>query len=130
MQRGTMMNLEHWGWYSIAGQAANSPVLIASAREYRVHLFTSGIVFTVLLAQWFDFPLDRIAALVVVAIGKIGWDLLSDGMQGRGPTYVFRDAGVDMVPTMAGTLVEALATLTHQRARQTSVANVRSQDHS
>jgi cation diffusion facilitator family transporter len=278
-----------------AGQAANSPVLIASAREYRVHLFTSGIVFTVLLAQSIDFPLDRIAALiVVVAIGKIGWDLLSDGMrvlldasidtgtlnrvreiidsepgvaevkwitgrnsgrfrfieaeillrfhdlekahattnrieqriresvryvdrvlvhtvplertharyavplsdlngtvsdhfgeapyfalltlalvdgqveqqqivtnphtalakgkgirvaewlvdqkidtvllrenlQGRGPTYVFRDAGVDMVPTMAGTLEEALATLTHQHARQASVANVRSQDHS
>jgi cation diffusion facilitator family transporter len=278
-----------------AGQAANSPVLIASAREYRVHLFTSGIVLTVLLAQWFDFPLDRIAALIVaVAIGKIGWDLLSDGMrvlldasidvgtldrvreiidsepgvaqvksvtgrnsgrfrfieaeillrfhdlekahsathrieqriretvphvdrvlihagpsertharyavplsdlngrvsdhfgeapyfalltlalvdgqveqqqivtnphtalakgkgirvaewlvdqkidmvllrenmQGRGPTYVFRDAGVDMVPTMAGTLKEALATLTHQHARQAYVANVRSQDHS
>jgi cation diffusion facilitator family transporter len=278
-----------------AGQAANSPVLIASAREYRVHLFTSGIVFTVLLAQWFDFPLDQVAALVVVvAIGKTGWDLLSDGMrvlldasidagtlnrvreiidsepgvaevkwvtgrnsgrfrfieaeillrfhdlekahaathrieqrirgtvryvdrvlihavplerthtryavplsdlngtvsdhfgeapyfallmlaledgqveqeqivtnphtalakgkgirvaewlvdqkidtvllrenlQGRGPAYVFRDAGVDMVPTIAGTLVEALATLTHQRAKQPSVANVRSQDHS
>jgi len=278
-----------------AGEGANSPALIASAREYRVHIFTAGIVFAVLLAQWFDFPLDRIATLViVVAIVKTGWDLLSDGMrvlldasidpgtldrirqiidsepgvaqvksvtgrnsgrfrfieaeillrfhdlekahsatdhieqriretvphvdrvlihagpserthtryavplsdlngtisnhfgeapyfalltlpledgqveqeqivtnphtalakgkgirvaewlvdqkidtvllrenlQGRGPEYVFHDAGVDMVPTMAGTLVEALATLTHQGARQPSSVNARSQDHS
>ena len=65
-----------------AGQAANSPALIADAKEYRVHIFTTGVVFAALLAQWFNFPLDRIAALVIiVAIGKTGWELLADGMR-------------------------------------------------
>ena len=73
-----------------AGRAANSPALIADAKEYRAHVFTTGVVFAALLAQWFDFPLDRIAALViVVAITKTGWDLLSDGMR------VLLDASLD-----------------------------------
>jgi len=73
-----------------AGQAANSPALIADAKEYRAHVFTTGVVFAALLAQWFNFPLDRIAALViVVAIGKTGWDLLADGMR------VLLDASLD-----------------------------------
>jgi len=73
-----------------AGQAANSPALIADAKEYRVHVFTTGVVFAALLAQWFDFPLDRVAALViVVAVAKTGWDLLSDGMR------VLLDASLD-----------------------------------
>jgi len=73
-----------------AGQAANSPALIADAKEYRAHVFTTGVVFAALLAQWFNFPLDRIAALViVVAIGKTGWELLSDGMR------VLLDASLD-----------------------------------
>ena len=73
-----------------AGRAANSPALIADAREYRAHVFTTGIVFAALLAQWFNFPLDRAAALViVVAIGKTGWDLLSNGMR------VLLDASLD-----------------------------------
>jgi len=73
-----------------AGREANSPALIADAKEYRTHVFTTGVVFAALLAQWFDFPLDRVAALViVVAIGKTGWDLLSDGMR------VLLDASLD-----------------------------------
>ena len=73
-----------------AGQAANSPALIADAKEYRAHVFTTGIVFAALLAQRFNFPLDRIAALViVVAIAKTGWDLLADGMR------VLLDASLD-----------------------------------
>jgi cation diffusion facilitator family transporter len=73
-----------------AGRAANSPALIADAKEYRTHVFTTGVVFAALLAQWFNFPLDRIAALlIVVAIGKTGWDLLSDGMR------VLLDASLD-----------------------------------
>ncbi|OQY17791.1 MAG: hypothetical protein B6I35_14045 [Anaerolineaceae bacterium 4572_32.2] len=72
------------------GQVANSPALIADAKEYRTHVFTTGAVFAALLAQWFDFPVDRIAALViVVAIAKTGWDLLSDGMR------VLLDASLD-----------------------------------
>jgi len=73
-----------------AGRTANSPALIADAKEYRTHVFTTGAVFAALLAQWFNFPLDRVAALViVVAIGKTGWDLLSDGMR------VLLDASLD-----------------------------------
>jgi cation diffusion facilitator family transporter len=73
-----------------AGQVANSPALIADAKEYRTHVFTTGAVFAALLAQWFNLPLDRIAALViVVAIGKTGWELLSDGMR------VLLDASLD-----------------------------------
>lgn len=65
-----------------AGEAANSPALTADAKEYRAHVFTTGVVFAALLGQWFNLPLDRIAALViVVAIGKTGWELLSDGMR-------------------------------------------------
>jgi cation diffusion facilitator family transporter len=73
-----------------AGRAANSPALIADAKEYRAHVFTTGTVFAALLAQWFDLPLDRIAALIiVVVIAKTGWDLLADGMR------VLLDASLD-----------------------------------
>jgi cation diffusion facilitator family transporter len=73
-----------------AGKKVNSPALIADAREYRAHVFTTGVVFAALLAQWYDFPLDRIAALVVVvAIAKTGWEMLSDGMR------VLLDASLD-----------------------------------
>ena len=73
-----------------AGRTANSPALIADAKEYRTHVFTTGAVFAALLAQWFNFPLDRVAALVIVfAIGKTGWELLADGMR------VLLDASLD-----------------------------------
>ncbi|MGD2179255.1 MAG: cation diffusion facilitator family transporter [Anaerolineae bacterium] len=73
-----------------AGQRANSPALIADAKEYRAHVFTTGVVFAALLGQWFNLPLDRFAALVIVlAIGKTGWELLADGMR------VLLDASLD-----------------------------------
>jgi cation diffusion facilitator family transporter len=73
-----------------AGRRANSPALIADAKEYRAHVFTTGVVFAALLAQRFDLPLDRFAALVIVlAIGKTGWELLADGMR------VLLDASLD-----------------------------------
>jgi cation diffusion facilitator family transporter len=65
-----------------AGREANSPALIADAKEYRAHVFTTGVVFASLLAQWLHFPIDRIAALIIVAaIGKTGWELLAGGMR-------------------------------------------------
>ncbi|MBN1873399.1 MAG: cation diffusion facilitator family transporter [Anaerolineae bacterium] len=89
------------------GRAANSPALIADATEYRAHVFTTGTVFAALLTQWLakagiqNFPLDRVAALViVVAIGKTGWELLSDGMR------VLLDASLD-----ADTLLEIRETI-------------------
>ncbi len=73
-----------------AGQEANSPALIADAREYRAHVFTTGTVLAALLGQRFNLPLDRVAALVIiVAIVKTGWELLSDGMR------VLLDASLD-----------------------------------
>lgn len=75
-----------------AGQAANSPALIADAREYRVHGFTTGLAFAALLSERFRYPLDRLAALViVVAVVKTGWDLLRDAMR------VLLDASLDAV---------------------------------
>ena len=49
-----------------AGRAANSPAPIADAREYRAHVFTTGVVLAALVGQWFNLPLDRFAALVIV----------------------------------------------------------------
>ena len=73
-----------------AGREVNSPALIADAREYRAHVFTTGVVLAALVGQWLHLPLDRVAALViVVAIGKTGWELLADGMR------VLLDASLD-----------------------------------
>jgi len=56
--------------------------LISDALEYRVHVFTTGVVFAALVGQWVNVPLDRIAALfIVIAIVKTGWSLLSEGMR-------------------------------------------------
>ena len=72
------------------GRAANSPALIADAREYRAHVFTTGVVLAALVGRWLNVSLDRGAALViVVAIGKTGWELLADGMR------VLLDASLD-----------------------------------
>jgi cation diffusion facilitator family transporter len=73
-----------------AGRAANSPALIADATEYRVHVLTTGLAFVALAAERSHFPLDRIAAgLIVVAVYKTGWDLLRDAMR------VLLDASLD-----------------------------------
>jgi cation diffusion facilitator family transporter len=73
-----------------AGRAANSPALIAEATEYRVHLFTTGLAFAALAAEGVRYPLDRIAAaLIVVVVIKTGWDLLRDAMR------VLLDASLD-----------------------------------
>ncbi len=80
-----------------AGRRANSPSLVADAKEYRVHVLTSGMVFCALIAHTIDQPVDKIAALViVVVVAKTGWNLLSDSMR------VLLDASLD-----AETLVEA-----------------------
>ena len=71
-------------------RASNSPALMADAREYRVHAYTTGLAFAALLTAWLDFPLDHFAALViVVAVAKTGWDLLVDALR------VLLDASVD-----------------------------------
>jgi cation diffusion facilitator family transporter len=73
-----------------AGRAANSPALIADAQEYRVHVFSSGVVLMALVGQMIGWPLDRFAALVIVVlIAKTGAELLADGMR------VLLDASLD-----------------------------------
>lgn len=73
-----------------AGQAANSPSLIADAQEYRAHVFSSGVVLISLLGQLIGFHLDQPAALLVVFfIARTGWELLKDGMR------VLLDASLD-----------------------------------
>lgn len=67
-----------------------SPALAAQAREYRVHVATTGLVLVSLLANRIDLPIDRVAAVVIAAaVAKTGWDLLSNGMR------VLLDAGLD-----------------------------------
>jgi predicted Fe-Mo cluster-binding NifX family protein len=72
------------------GRALNSPSLLAAAQEYRVHVFSSGVVFLALVGHRLGLPLDRYAALVVVVfIARTGWQLLVDAMR------VLLDASLD-----------------------------------
>ena len=72
------------------GRKLNSPSLMADAQEYRVHVFSSGVVFLALVSQMIGYPVDRYAALLIVAlIAKTGWELLADGMR------VLLDASLD-----------------------------------
>jgi cation diffusion facilitator family transporter len=65
-----------------AGRRLNSPSLMAEAREYGLHVFSSGTVLLALVAQRLGFPIDRYAALVIVVlIARTGWQLLVDGMR-------------------------------------------------
>ena len=73
-----------------AGLAGQSAALVADAREYRVHAFTTGLAIIGLASQWLDMPLDRLAAgLIVLVVLKTAWDLLADAMR------VLLDASLD-----------------------------------
>ena len=64
--------------------------MIADAKEYRVHVFTTGLAFAALASQWTGIALDRGAALViVVVVAWTGWGLLRDAMR------VLLDASLD-----------------------------------
>jgi predicted Fe-Mo cluster-binding NifX family protein len=77
-----------------AATAANSPALIAQAREYRIHAATTGLVFVSVAAAWSDAPVDRVATILIVGVvAKTGWDLLRDAMR------VLLDASLDR-PTL------------------------------
>ncbi len=73
-----------------AALAINSPALIAQAREFRIHAYTTGLAFVALLSSWFGLALDRAAALIIVAaVVKTGWDLFADAVR------VLLDASLD-----------------------------------
>ncbi|HQJ52585.1 MAG TPA: cation diffusion facilitator family transporter [Anaerolineae bacterium] len=72
------------------GRELNSPSLMASAREYEVHMFSSGLIIVTMLVQSAGLRLDRVAALLIVLlIVRTGWDLLSNAMR------VLLDASLD-----------------------------------
>lgn len=65
-----------------AGRRLRSPALIADAREYRVHVLTTGIAVAALAGSVLEFPVDRVAAvIIVVPVAKTGWDLLVEGVR-------------------------------------------------
>ncbi|HEY0635673.1 MAG TPA: cation diffusion facilitator family transporter [Gammaproteobacteria bacterium] len=73
-----------------AGRVAHSPALIADAKEYHIHAFTTGLAMIALAASWLELPIDRIAALlIVIVVLKTGWELLRDAMR------VLLDASLD-----------------------------------
>ena len=73
-----------------AALAIDSPALIAQAREFRIHAYTTGLAFAALLSSWFGLALDRVAALIIVAaVVKTGWDLFADAVR------VLLDASLD-----------------------------------
>ena len=75
-----------------AGLAGQSAALVADAREYRVHAFTTGLAIIGLASQWLEFSMDRLAAgLIVLVVLKTAWDLLADAMR------VLLDASLDPV---------------------------------
>jgi cation diffusion facilitator family transporter len=86
-----------------AGHAANSPALIADAKEYRVHAFTTGLAFAALASQWLDIPLDHVTALlIIVAVVWMGWGLLRDAMR------VLLDASLDAETLLViGNIIDA-----------------------
>jgi len=72
-------------------ERTHSPALRADAQEYRVHAYTTGLAFTALLSAWFEFPLDRVAAaVIIIAVVKTGWDILIDALR------VLLDASIDL----------------------------------
>lgn len=73
-----------------AAVAGNSPALIADAKEFRIHMYTTVLALMALLIQGGWFPFDRVAALLItMAVIKTGWELLRDAMR------VLLDASLD-----------------------------------
>lgn len=102
-----------FSYYEIGvARELNSPSLMADAQEYRVHIFSSGVVFMALIGQMVGLPLDRYAALVIVAlIAKTGWELLSDGMR------VLLDASLETETLdMVRAIIEAEPAVTEVRS--------------
>jgi len=72
------------------GKRFSSPSLVADGRQFRADVLTELVVFAALVGQWFDLPLDRIAAAIIaVLIIKAGWEILVSGMR------VLLDASID-----------------------------------
>lgn len=80
-----------FGRYEVhMGMRFNSPSLIADGKNFTADVLSSTVVFFGLLGQYLQFPVDRIAAiLVVILIVKAGWGIMVSGMR------VLLDASID-----------------------------------
>jgi len=80
-----------FGRYEVSlGQKFNSPGLIADGKHFAADVLASTVVFFGLLGQYMQFPVDRVAAVIVALfILKAGWGILVNGMR------VLLDASVD-----------------------------------
>ncbi|MDF0591881.1 cation diffusion facilitator family transporter [Candidatus Methanocrinis natronophilus] len=80
-----------FGLYEVrAGEAANSPGLVADGTQFKVDALTESLVLFALIGQRFGLPLDRAAALLIAFfVVRGGWEILKSGMR------VLLDASVD-----------------------------------
>ena len=81
-----------FGLYEVrAGEAANSPGLVADGTQFKADALTESLVLFALIGQRFGLPLDRAAALLIAFfVVRGGWEILKSGMR------VLLDASVDM----------------------------------
>ncbi len=84
-----------FGRYEVRmGTRFNSPSLVADGKNFTADVLSSAVVFFGLLGQYLQFPVDRIAAVIVaVFIVIAGWEILVSGMR------VLLDASIDL-PTL------------------------------
>jgi len=93
-----------FGRYEIRmGTQFNSPSLIADGKNFTADVLASTVVFFGLLGQYMQFPVDRIAAIIVaILIVKAGWGILVNGMR------VLLDASIDIqtLDTIRSTILQ------------------------
>lgn len=101
-----------FGRYEVRrGTQFNSPGLIADGKNFTSDVLASTIVFLGLLGQYMQFPVDRIAAIIVALfIVRAGWGILVNGMR------VLLDASID---------IQALDTIRSTILRDPAVVEVR-----
>ena len=93
-----------FGRYEVRmGTQFNSPGLIADGKNFTADVLASTVVFFGLLGQYMQFPVDRIAAIIVaILIVKAGWGILVNGMR------VLLDASIDIqtLDTIRSTILQ------------------------
>jgi len=93
-----------FGRYEVRmGTQFNSPSLIADGKNFTADVLASTVVFFGLLGQYMQFPVDRIAAIIVaILIVKAGWGILVNGMR------VLLDASIDIqtLDTIRSTILQ------------------------
>jgi len=93
-----------FGRYEVRmGTQFNSPSLIADGKNFTSDVLASTVVFFGLLGQYLQFPVDRIAAIIIaILIVKAGWGILLNGMR------VLLDASIDIqtLDTIRSTILQ------------------------